>query len=154
MENYVAAHVGWIDDELKEQIEILFQQFLIRWNKAKRMKDRFSKKNAEWLEDFFVVCKPSSSSFETNKGGRPLKEFVDCSNRSKRRRTNDLRKTFHPRTLFYYYYFEVHYILMIDLLSTVGELQFATEVVLREEGQQELADILKTGVTIQKLCDN
>lgn len=93
--NYIATYAGNIDEECKEHISIFYREFLRRWNNAKRMKERFLKANAEWLEDFLVLSGPSSSTSEEgrNKGGRPSKEFDDNCNRVKRRKTEDLRRT-------------------------------------------------------------
>lgn len=100
--NYIATHVGCIDDECEILISSFFREFLRRWNNAKRMKDRFLKANDEWLEDFLVLSGPSSSASEAtvNKCGRPSKEFDDSCNRSKRRKTEDLRRTCSSSTFF------------------------------------------------------
>lgn len=93
--NYIETYVVCIDDECEKNISIFFREFMRRWNKAKRMKDRFLSANAEWLEEFLVLSSSSSlaSGSTLNKGGRPSKEFVDSCNRSKRRKTENLRRT-------------------------------------------------------------
>lgn len=96
IENYIERFVGGtIHEEYEKQISIFFREFLRRWSKSQRKKDRFLKENGDWLDDFFVLSGPSSSTSEANvnQGGRPSKEFGDCSNRSKRRRTEELRRT-------------------------------------------------------------
>lgn len=100
--NYIATNVGCIDEEGEKQISSFFREFLRRWNIAKRMKDRFLKANAEWLEDFLVLSGPCSSTSgdNVNKGGRPSKEFDDSCNRSKRRKTENLRRTCSSSTIF------------------------------------------------------
>lgn len=93
---YITGYAGCIDEEIQNQISIFYREFLRRWNNSKRMKDRFLKANVDWLEDFFVLSGASSSASakNVNKGGRPSKDFSDSSNRSKRRKTENLRRTY------------------------------------------------------------
>lgn len=107
IENYITTHVGCVDEECEKHISNFFREFLRRWNNAKRMKDRFLKANAEWLEDFFELSGPSSSASEAsvNVGGRPSKEFDDCCNRSKRRKIEDMRLTCSSSTFFLLFIF-------------------------------------------------
>ena len=60
-----------------------------RWGSAFRMEDRFFDKNRCWLDSPFKV--PSEMKAEKQKnGGRPVKDFQDCSDRAKKMRTGDL----------------------------------------------------------------
>lgn len=60
--------------------------FKQKWSEAHNTDERFIKNNEEWLETSLEL--PSWSS---HKSGRPVKEFNELSERSKRRRTEELR---------------------------------------------------------------
>ncbi|CAH0728024.1 unnamed protein product, partial [Brenthis ino] len=57
-----------------------------RWTDSHYKEDYFLKNNKTWLEGTFVRPKV------TNPTGRPHKYFSELSERSKRRKTEDLRK--------------------------------------------------------------
>lgn len=73
---------------LKGKVRVLKCDFKRRWRKAKRNKARFLKENKQWLQGTFEM--PNQK--RTIVGGRPSKPFCELSERSKRRKTADLRK--------------------------------------------------------------
>ena len=60
--------------------------FKQKWTEALNIDERFLKNNEEWLKTSLKL--PSWSS---HKPGRPVKQFHELSERSKRRRTEELR---------------------------------------------------------------
>ena len=83
---YVLKYVGVMNEFNKKQIECLLREFDRRYQKVHRKKERFLLKNANWLEDSIAFEIPP-------KGGRPLKQFDDSSDRSKRRKTEEIRRS-------------------------------------------------------------
>lgn len=85
---------------LLKKLQRIAQSFETLWNKSNRMKDRFEVTNATFLDNILNVeeytiegiCQPSTS---TGRGsatprGRPQKQFEDLSDRSKRRKIDEL----------------------------------------------------------------
>ncbi|XP_067619422.1 uncharacterized protein [Eurosta solidaginis] len=101
-----------------------------KWNTSGRHKGRFLNKNSEWLSgtDFTftitVDSKLPSDQPTTSSGnpgpGRRMKDFVSCSEKTKRRRVDDLLQSRSP-----------------------GELLYAAEVSTRMSGNRNVANIIK-----------
>lgn len=75
---------------LKHNISHLKSEFKKRWLKASRRQDKFLIDNSKWLQKVFEVPKTSQPQ---KRAGRPSKTFGELSDRSKRRKTHDLRKS-------------------------------------------------------------
>lgn len=116
-ENYFLARENLSEDQkatLKKTFSYFKSEFLKRWSSASRNKAVFSMKNIKWLSGTFEVPKAVLHT------GRPLKDFGECSNRSKIRKTEDLRKNTDPEVL-----------------------TFAAQVQLYNEGKRDASKILK-----------
>jgi len=109
-----------LSPENEKSIRQLYNDFRKRWQTVDRSKSKFLSKYSTWLDctlAFETLATPSTSSVSA---GRSIKNFEECSERTKRRKTEGIRKS-----------------------STVSELIYATEMSLRNTGQKILADILK-----------
>lgn len=62
-----------------------------RWKIAHRRKYVFLKKNEEWLEGHVLY---SEERAPIQNRGRPIKNFVESSDRSKQRKTEDIRNKY------------------------------------------------------------
>ena len=103
-----------------------------RWNDAHRTERDFSNKNADWLKSEVVftsendddVDEARNDDFESRSGstGRPLSNssFRELSDRTKRRRTENIRQQFDPE-----------------------ELGYATQMSLRAKGKIDAAKLVK-----------
>lgn len=88
-----------------------------KWEKASRKEDRFLATNEEWLNGSISL---TMWEIVTPKAGRPPKEFSDLSERSKRRKTQDLREQ-----------------------GSLDELMYAAQMKQRSEGNLDLCKIMK-----------
>lgn len=105
------------DDRLIHQ---LYYDFRKKWQSVDRSKNKFLSKYSKWLNctiAFGILATPSTSSVSS---GRHIKNFEECSERTKRRKTEGIRK-----------------------LSTDSELIYATQMSLRNTGRTMLANIFK-----------
>ncbi|KAL4703266.1 hypothetical protein ACJJTC_009241 [Scirpophaga incertulas] len=66
------------------------------WSSSSRTHEIFIKKHGPWLQGSFQI--PGTPSTPSS-AGRPRKSFVDCSERSKRRKTEQLRKDVEPEAI-------------------------------------------------------
>ena len=90
-------------------------EFQRRWHKFSYKKQPFLTQNAEWLSTSIVL-----PSWKPGKTGRPKKDFNDCSDRSKRLKTKELRGKF-----------------------LVDELAFAAQMSQRSSRNCSAADVIK-----------
>lgn len=99
------------------------KQFLIRykekWNAARRNVPYFKSKNQQWLKSKLKV-EYTSSVIICSKPGRPPLDFSECSERTKRRKTESLHSKY-----------------------TSKQLTYAAQMQLREEGKIYSAAIIK-----------
>lgn len=108
-----------LSPEDENSIRQLYDNFQKKWRTVNRSKNIFLSKYYTWLNctiAFGTLATPSTSSVM----GRPMKNFEECSVRTKRRKTESIRKS-----------------------ATDSELIYATQMSLRDTGQTVLADILK-----------
>lgn len=124
-------HVIQVDEDEKS-LGLLFANFRSRWKAANRGQEKFLKNNEEWLNGTVCFstlsdteCTTSTSekivkNDEKGTSGRPSKSFASSSDRSKRRKTEEIRST----------------------LST-EELTYAAQMSLRTSGQVDAAQVLK-----------
>lgn len=106
--------------ELNKSLGRFFSEFKKRWSNVHRIKERFLEQNKLWLDSSVGFINYRKRPHADTLSGRPETTFNECSDRSKRRKTQDLRKTF-----------------------THDELAFATQMNLRQVGQLEAAKLIK-----------
>jgi hypothetical protein len=96
------------DDNLLDTVVTEFlKKFRSRWQKAKRVAHRFEQANSSWLDKEISIPPRSSSGVETSTThklpcatyGRPYVLFEQASERTKRRRTAELRHQHSSLTL-------------------------------------------------------
>lgn len=97
------------------QFNSLFKQ---KYEAARYIRERFISQNQSWLQT--VLEFPIFSENSSNVGGRPPVDFASCSERSKRRKTQNIRST----------------------VST-SELMYAAQMNLRREGSVDAAVVVK-----------
>ncbi|XP_045508859.1 uncharacterized protein LOC123704521 [Colias croceus] len=99
---------------LKHNFSYIKSQMKQRWLKAHKVEEVFLKNNQSWLEGTFEI------PIETPRQGRPCKSFADSSERSKRRKTEEIRSSTEPEVI-------VH----------------AAQVVLQKDGKRDASTVLK-----------
>lgn len=120
MENRLADITGCSESErnvLKQSLKWFKHYFKEKWSSANRMEDRFIQNNSDWLASTISV---PLFSLTIPGPGRPKKDFNVSSERSKRRKTEDLR-----------------------MQSTSEELMFAASMSQRAGGYCDSADLVK-----------
>lgn len=118
LENHLLLKYGNTDEDIKDlkQRFSLFKSVLKeKWAKCHRKEEAFLKNNDSWLNGTFQL--PIKS---LNRPGRPSKSFDDSSERSKRRKTEEIRSTVENNVI-------VH----------------AAQTSLRVQGKREASKILK-----------
>lgn len=100
--------------EIRHKFSYVKSEFKRRWTDAHYKEDIFRKKNHDWLQGTFELPKTTIQS------GRPSKTFEESSERSKRRKTEELHKT-----------------------AESEELIFAAQMELRSKGKTDASRILK-----------
>ncbi|XP_071635291.1 uncharacterized protein [Temnothorax longispinosus] len=108
-----------LPDHTKQPIRKLIFDLKDKWQKSKRTESVFFKTYGEWL-GVFISFGLKEENKETDIGGRPSTSFEDSSERSKRRKTENLRTQ-----------------------SSTEELSYAAQMNLRAEGKVDAAKILK-----------
>lgn len=89
LENFILSYENYTDDQLKDlkqKFSLLKAAFKKKWTEAYRRQETFLVKNEKWLQGTFEIPRVSQISV-----GRPFKPFEECSERSKRRKTQELR---------------------------------------------------------------
>lgn len=111
-----------VPEDSKQTFSILFNQMRTRWQQAHRKSCVFFKNNGEWLSKQVCFAAPTDTVVTSpgNTGGRPSLEFTMSSERSKRRKTQDIRTSFNS-----------------------VELAYATQMSLRSSGQSDAAKVIK-----------
>lgn len=74
-------------EQLKHTLSHFKHDFKQKWIAANYKHDRFLKKNEHWLKNTLKF-----TIWTVEKPGRPTKEFGELSDRSKRRKTKDIRE--------------------------------------------------------------
>lgn len=117
-ENFLLERENYTADQLKEFKHKMSQwktQFKQKCENSSRKLGIFETKYKSWLQGSFQI--PNTRNFSP---GRPTIPFAECSDRSKRRKTKDLREN-------------------VD----VEELLFAAQSKLRTTGQRKAAKLMK-----------
>lgn len=97
-ENYLISLDSYSEDEIKKikrKFAIVKSEMKRRWLAIKSRIELFEKKNENWLNGAFDIPKKHLNA------GRPQKCFEDASKRSKRRKTEALRKSDSPNKIIY-----------------------------------------------------
>lgn len=99
LDNYLLSLEDYSDNDLKSmksKISHIKTEFRSRWKKAQKIETRFLQNNDEWLNKTLAIPKVREQS-----SGRPTKSFSESSERSKRRKTTDLRNDTDDEMLLY-----------------------------------------------------
>lgn len=75
-------------NDLKVELQNFRKAFMLKWKRCGRHKLKFYRTEKKWLQ-----CVSKFELHQVSKGGRPAKEFAECSEQSKRRKTAELRHT-------------------------------------------------------------
>lgn len=114
-----------VPQDSKATFSKLFNNMRTRWQQANRTEGPFLKNNDKWLSEQVSFAVPTTGKANpVNKGGRPSQEFASSSDRSKRRKTKDIRTSF-----------------------TSDELAYATQMSLRSIGQLDASTVVKEVTT-------
>lgn len=116
-ENYLMTLDSYSEDEMNEikrKFASVKSEIKRRWKSVRSRIDLFEKNNENWLNGVFELPKKHS------KAGRPQKLFEEASERSKRRKTEQLRQSDSPNKIIY-----------------------AAQMELRAQGQRHASNILK-----------
>lgn len=106
-------------DEFRQIVKNFKNVYKRFWQACKGTDSRFREKHNEWLRETIAIpCAPMLLAATSR--GRPNKEFGECSERSKRRKTMEIRKN-----------------------VPVDELTFAAEVSNRAAGNRDAAKIMQ-----------
>lgn len=98
LEKYLLSYDNYSQEqiiEIKHTYSHFKSELRRRWTIARKTEDKFIKQNCAWLEGTFTIPKV------VNRPGRPTKTFQELCERSKRRRTEDLRSTTDTEVLTY-----------------------------------------------------
>lgn len=99
MENRVADRCRCPEEQrgkLNRSLRYFKSDFKKRWSLSNNIEERFLKKNEQWLGGTVKIPNYASGS-----SGRPEKDFKSCSERTKRRKTEELRQQSTPEELTY-----------------------------------------------------
>lgn len=130
--NNVYKRFYTLSEKDKEAIKAIISSIRKKWQNAKRTYDVFVKYNNQWLDTSFCfvggecdsnddgLIGASTSTNDVQQTGRPVLPFKDSSDRTKRRKTEEIREKYSHE-----------------------ELGFATQMSLRAEGKSNAAKIVK-----------
>lgn len=119
-----------IRDECTKRVKIFLTNLRAKWVRVSRSNEKFRNKYALWLRESIIFqIRSLDSSAGPSRSGRPLKDFENLSDQSKRRR--------------------VQYV--IDNY-TYAELAYAARISLHAAGHRDAAGIIKdlTGLSLDK----
>lgn len=116
-----------LTEKNKTAIRTNVKKIDMKWQEVSRTEEKFLKKFEDWLKQFIILVDeqlqelgPSSELTSQSRSSRPLVHFSDASERTKRRKTEDIRKE-----------------------RSSKELAYATRMSLRAEGKSDVAHVLK-----------
>lgn len=82
------------EEQLLKKLKYVAQHFYNAWQKAHRLQERFEKYNKDWLDSHLELAEYIAETPSTSTGhdgrGRPQKQFDELSDRSKRRKTDEI----------------------------------------------------------------
>lgn len=111
-----------IHTDAKPTLAKLFHTLRTMWQSSWRKEESFKKKHNDWLSGLIriIIYDAEIQSMQSNRAGRPSLEFSELSDRSKRRKIEELRTS-----------------------NTTEELAYATQMSLRSSGQLHASKIIK-----------
>lgn len=111
-----------ICEDQKPALSKLFYKFREKWHGSNRHEKTLKKKHSVWISELIhiKICGAEVPSSSKTAGGRPSEQFTDLSERSKRRKTKELRKS-----------------------NTTDELTYAAQMSLRSSGQFYASKVMK-----------
>ncbi|CAH2106515.1 unnamed protein product [Euphydryas editha] len=118
LQNYLLVSYGDSDEDkkyIKKKFSYFKTEIKKRWSKARSTLEKFLISNDAWLAGTFVI--PIKTY---NKPGRPTKIFSECSDRTKRRKTEEVCSSVSKEVI-------VH----------------AAQVILQKEGKRNASQVLK-----------
>lgn len=115
----------------------LLSKFNDRWEKARRIKDRFEISNSAWLDgEFKVTFEENIPTTSSGERGRPPKSYEESSEKSKKRKNMELVQE---------YGFEFILNACVQHLRSIGESDEASILtILRTLPKKDKKEILKT----------
>lgn len=105
--------------QLEEKVRLLCTQIDRRWTQCSRNRNKFLQKNADWLNLSFDLRGLLTDDNKMSGASIQEKQFSECSERHKMRRTEELRNNF-----------------------SADELLFAAKMNFRKEGKKLMAEVL------------
>lgn len=124
--NYIKSETNCLDDDvtnIKVKVAKFNAEYRQKWLQANRMTKRFVETHKQWLEGKLVF--PYYDQ-ELIKRGRPKKTFEESSERSKRRKTMDLRQKFSEKELAYATQMSLRASKQTDAALVVRDVAFST----------------------------
>ncbi|XP_047134584.2 uncharacterized protein LOC124812267 [Hydra vulgaris] len=122
LEKSLTEKIGYvisIRDNMRPTISVLMTKFRKKYKEAAQRQDYFFKKNENWLKTSVYFQIDAKRAIVNKSTGRPTRSFETLSDRSKKRRTKEMRTKFSP-----------------------AELSFATQMSLRSSGHSDAAKIV------------
>ena len=104
-------------NHISKQVAIICYKIREKWNRAKGRSNFFEIKNKEWLDEFETFSVPPKTATKTP--GRPPKDFLEASAKTKRRKIEQLKS-----------------------LASSEELVLAAEMNARREGKEDATKLL------------
>ncbi|KAL4720723.1 hypothetical protein ACJJTC_002087 [Scirpophaga incertulas] len=117
LEDYLLSRSSYSEDQIKDikqKLSVFKHEFKQKWSAASRKLDLFTKKNKNWLLGCLEL--PVGAI----KPGRPTKSFEESSERSKRRKTQNIRES-----------------------TDIEELTYAAQMKLRSSGKVDASKVLQ-----------
>ncbi|KAL4716927.1 hypothetical protein ACJJTC_012738 [Scirpophaga incertulas] len=117
LEDYLLSRSSYSEDQIKDikqKLSVFKHEFKQKWSAASRKLDLFTKKNKNWLLGCLEL--PVGAI----KPGRPTKWFEESSERSKRRKTQNIRES-----------------------TDIEELTYAAQMKLRSSGKVDASKVLQ-----------
>jgi len=114
-----------LDNDLKSALSKLFYKMRTKWHYVHRIEEKFFAKYNEWLNASVAFLVPAvtpavNKNIQQNKVGRPSSKFTSSSERTKRRKTEEIRSKF-----------------------TLETLSYATQMSLRASGNLDASKVVK-----------
>jgi len=104
-----------------------------KWIKACRNNNKFNKIHTEWLDSYFKIPNQNNNNVSTSlKIGRPIKNFNECADSSKRRKNN---------------------ISIANSFMTTPEIHYASQNKFSMAGQRNIVQLFKEVTSSDKASD-
>lgn len=127
-----ALRVPELSSDIKSVLSKLVYTYKQKLETSHKNFERCKNSNKNWFETFVTFPVPNTGQKRSSgSGGRPVKDFEDCSERMKRKKTEDVRKNLTP-----------------------AELAFAAQMEYRAAGEVNKSKLIKdisTGTTLKSV---